>query len=245
MQKALFPQIPKSLPESLPASLLEEYNMPGIYQALVGIHFPRSTEELKKAEFRLKFEELFYIQLRLIKQKLVRSEKLKGKVFSEVGDYFNKFFTEKLPFELTGAQKRVIKEIRKDVGSGNQMNRLLQGDVGSGKTLVALMTMLIALDNGCQACLMAPTEILATQHFHTLSELLEGTNVKIDLLTGSTKTAKRKQIHYELESNHLHILIGTHALIESKVKFHNLGFVVIDEQHRFGVEQRSQPLEKG
>jgi ATP-dependent DNA helicase RecG len=199
---------------------------------------------LKKAEIRLKFEELFFIQLKLLKQKGLREKTYRGFVFSKVGDYFNNFYTTCLPFTLTDAQKRVIKEIRLDMGSGKQMNRLLQGDVGSGKTLVALMNMLIALDNNFQACLMAPTEILANQHYATISKLVAPLAIKVGLLTGSVKTKERKIIHEQLQSGEMHILIGTHALLEDEVKFKNIGLVVIDEQHRFGVAQRAQMWKK-
>ena len=212
--------------------------------ALINIHFPKSTEALAKAQFRLKFEELFFIQLQLITKNLIQKHKIKGHPFTIVGEFFNEFYQNHLPFELTGAQKRVIKEIRTDMGSNAQMNRLLQGDVGSGKTIVAFMTMLLALDNGFQACLMAPTEILANQHFTGLSELAKEMNINIKLLTGSSKTVARRIIHEELENGTLQILIGTHALLEDKVKFKNLGLAVIDEQHRFGVEQRSKLWKK-
>ena len=192
----------------------------------------------------MKFEELFFIQLQLITKNLVRKHKIKGHVFTVVGENFNNFFQNHLPFELTNAQKKVLKEIRNDMGTNAQMNRLLQGDVGSGKTIVALMAMLIALDNGFQSCLMAPTEILANQHFNGLTELAKELNINIQLLTGSTKTADRKIIHEELENGSLHILIGTHALLEDKVQFNNLGLAIIDEQHRFGVEQRSKLWKK-
>jgi len=192
----------------------------------------------------LKFEELFFIQLQLITKNLVRKHKIKGHPFTVVGDNFNNFFQNHLPFELTNAQKKVLKEIRNDMGTNAQMNRLLQGDVGSGKTIVALMAMLIALDNGFQSCLMAPTEILANQHYNGLTELAKYLNINIKIMTGSTKTANRKIIHEELENGSLHILIGTHALLEDKVQFHNLGLAIIDEQHRFGVEQRSKLWKK-
>jgi ATP-dependent DNA helicase RecG len=212
--------------------------------ALFNIHFPQSSEALAKAQFRLKFEELFFIQLQLITKNLIQKHKIKGHPFTNVGENFNDFYQNYLPFELTNAQKRVIKEIRTDMGSNAQMNRLLQGDVGSGKTIVAFMSMLLAIDNGFQACLMAPTEILANQHFLGLSELAKTANINIQLLTGSTKTAERKIIHEALEDGSLHILIGTHALLEDKVQFINLGLAVIDEQHRFGVEQRSKLWKK-
>lgn len=199
---------------------------------------------LAKAQFRLKFEELFFIQLQLITQNLIRKNKIKGHNFEKVGHYFNTFFQHHLPFELTNAQKRVIKEIRNDLGSNAQMNRLLQGDVGSGKTIVAFMAMLLALDNGFQACIMAPTEILATQHYESIQGFAKELNINIKLLTGSTKPTDRRVIHEELENGQLQILVGTHALLEDKVKFHNLGLAIIDEQHRFGVEQRSKLWKK-
>ncbi|MFN4027054.1 MULTISPECIES: ATP-dependent DNA helicase RecG [Flavobacterium] len=230
--------------ETLPQNLLEELKMIPKSAALFNIHFPKSPELLAKAQFRLKFEELFFIQLQLITKNLVRKHKIKGHPFTVVGEHFNNFYKNHLPFELTNAQKKVLKEIRNDMGTNAQMNRLLQGDVGSGKTIVALMAMLIALDNGFQSCLMAPTEILATQHFNGLSELAKDLNINIKLLTGSTKTAERKIIHEELENGSLHIIIGTHALLENKVQFHNLGLAIIDEQHRFGVEQRSKLWQK-
>ncbi len=209
-------------------------------EAMFNIHFPKSQELLSKAQFRLKFEELFYIQLQLISKKLVRKNKIKGFPFPEVGEYFTNFYKNHLPFELTNAQKRVIKEIRNDIGGSAQMNRLLQGDVGSGKTIVALMTMLLAIDNGFQACLVAPTAILASQHFVGIQELVKDLDINIKLLMGSTKTKDRKVIHQELEDGSLHILVGTHAIFEDKVKFKNLGLAIIDEQHRFGVQQRSK-----
>lgn len=209
-------------------------------EAILNIHFPKSQELLAKAQYRLKFEELFYIQLQLITKKLIRKQKIKGFPFTEVGEYFTNFYNNHLPFELTNAQKRVIKEIRKDIGSSAQMNRLLQGDVGSGKTIVALMTMLLALDNGFQACLMAPTAILANQHYQGIVELTKDLDINVKLLMGSSKTKERRVIHQELEEGTLHILIGTHAVLEDKVKFKNLGLAIIDEQHRFGVAQRSK-----
>lgn len=230
--------------ETLPQNLLEELKIIPKSAALFNIHFPKSPELLAKAQFRLKFEELFFIQLQLITKNLVRKHKIKGHPFTVVGEHFNNFYKNHLPFELTNAQKKVLKEIRNDMGTNAQMNRLLQGDVGSGKTIVALMAMLIALDNGFQSCLMAPTEILATQHFNGLSELAKDLNINIKLLTGSTKTVERKIIHEELENGSLHIIIGTHALLEDKVQFHNLGLAIIDEQHRFGVEQRSKLWQK-
>lgn len=240
----LFVETQALFAETLPDYLIDELKLIPKNAALFNIHFPKSTELLAKAQFRLKFEELFFIQLQLITKNLIRKQKIKGHPFTVVGDYFNGFFNNHLPFPLTGAQKRVLKEIRNDMGNAAQMNRLLQGDVGSGKTIVALMTMLLALDNGFQSCLMAPTEILANQHFNGLSELAKDLNINIKILTGSTKTADRKIIHEELENGNLHILIGTHALLEDKVKFKNLGLAVIDEQHRFGVEQRSKLWKK-
>ncbi len=244
MMQQLFLETQAKFAETLPDYLTAELKLIPKNAALFNIHFPKSAEALAKAQFRLKFEELFYIQLQLITKNLIRKHKIKGHPFTKVGAYFNDFYQNHLPFELTNAQKRVIKEIRIDMGSNAQMNRLLQGDVGSGKTIVALMSMLIALDNGFQSCLMAPTEILANQHFNGLSELAKDLNINIKILTGSTKTAARKIIHEELENGTLHILIGTHALLEDKVKFQNLGLAVIDEQHRFGVEQRSKLWKK-
>ena len=244
MMQQLFLETQAKFSETLPDYLTAELKLIPKNAALFNIHFPKSAESLAKAQFRLKFEELFYIQLQLITKNLIRKHKIKGHPFTKVGAYFNDFYQNHLPFELTNAQKRVIKEIRTDMGSNAQMNRLLQGDVGSGKTIVAMMSMLIALDNGFQSCLMAPTEILANQHFNGLSELAKELNINIKLLTGSTKTAARRIIHEELENGSLHILIGTHALLEDKVKFQNLGLAVIDEQHRFGVEQRSKLWKK-
>jgi ATP-dependent DNA helicase RecG len=245
MMQQLFVETGAKFTETLPGYLLEELKMIPKNAALFNIHFPKSQELLSKAQFRLKFEELFFIQLQLITKNLVRKHKIKGHAFTVIGDNFNDFFQNHLPFELTNAQKKVLKEIRNDMGTNAQMNRLLQGDVGSGKTIVALMAMLIALDNGFQSCLMAPTEILANQHFNGLTELAKHLNINIKILTGSTKTADRKIIHEELENGTLHILIGTHALLEDKVQFHNLGLAIIDEQHRFGVEQRSKLWKKG
>jgi ATP-dependent DNA helicase RecG len=237
-------QLKIRLPETLPFYIVSRYKLMDLHEALHKIHFPGSPEELEKARYRLKFEELFYIQLNLLRFKTNRSIKYKGFVFSSVGDNFNNFYYNHLPFTLTEAQKRVMREIRKDLGSGKQMNRLLQGDVGSGKTLVALMSMLIAIDNGYQACIMAPTEILANQHFQTISKLLDGMEIKIQLLTGSSKKSSRKNIAGSLLDKSLNILIGTHALLEETVQFGNLGLVIIDEQHRFGVEQRSRLWQK-
>ncbi len=226
--------------DTLPKEILEELKLISKSEAVFNIHFPKSQELLAKAQYRLKFEELFYIQLQLITKKLIRKQKIKGFPFTEVGDHFNNFYKNHLPFELTDAQKRVIKEIRNDIGSSAQMNRLLQGDVGSGKTIVGLMTMLLAIDNGFQACLMAPTAILANQHYQGIVELTKDLNLNVMLLMGSSKTKERRKIHEELEDGSLHILIGTHALLEDKVQFKNLGLAIIDEQHRFGVAQRSK-----
>ncbi len=239
--KHLFTQINHNhITENLSEDLRSDFKLIHKFAALHQIHFPDSSSNFKAAEFRLKFEELFYVQLRLLKLNLVRTNTIKGFVFSKVGKLFNDFYTHALPFELTNAQKRVIKEIRTDVGSGKQMSRLVQGDVGSGKTLVALMSMLLAVDNGFQACMMAPTEILAQQHFQTFKELLGMLPINVELLTGSSTTKERRRILAGIASGEIEILIGTHALIEDKVIFKNLGFVVIDEQHRFGVEQRSK-----
>ena len=244
LQKNLHQFLPQNLPETLPQSVLDEYKFLSRQKTYSAIHFPESIHQQEKAETRIKFEELFFLQLRLLHMKLLRTEKVKGIVFEKVGDYFNDFFHNHLPFALTNAQKKVIKEIRIDIGSGKQMNRLLQGDVGSGKTMVALMCMLIAIGNGYQACIMAPTEILANQHAESIASFLKNMNVNIALLTGSTRVAARRKIHEQLENGEINILIGTHALIEDKVQFKNLGFVVIDEQHRFGVEQRSRLWKK-
>nr|WP_165688640.1 ATP-dependent DNA helicase RecG [Flavobacterium columnare] len=244
MMQQLFIETHTLFIETLPSYLLEELQLIPKNSALFNIHFPKSQELLQKAQFRLKFEELFFIQLQLISKNLLRKHKIKGHPFEKVGYYFNEMYTKYLPFDLTNAQKKVLKEIRNDLGNPAQMNRLLQGDVGSGKTIVALMSMLLALDNGFQACIMAPTEILATQHFNGITELAKPLNINIKLLTGSTKTSDRKIIHEELQKGTLHILIGTHALLEDKVQFKNLGLAIIDEQHRFGVEQRSKLWKK-
>src|SRR5690554_1733362 len=240
LMQQLFLETKNAFAETLPKPLLEELKLVSKKEALFNVHFPKSQAHLARAQYRLKFEELFYIQLQLIRKNLVHKSKIKGYTFDKIGTYFNSFFSEHLPFDLTNAQKRVIKEIRNDLGSNAQMNRLLQGDVGSGKTIVAFMSMLIALDNGFQACLMAPTEILSVQHYNGLVELSKNLNTNIELLTGSTKTSKRKEIHEKLENGELDILIGTHALLEEKVQFMNLGLAIVDEQHRFGVEQRSK-----
>jgi len=240
LQQTALETVFRQLPEQMPAYLLEKHQLMDQARATVAIHFPQSQEELTQAIKRIKFDELFYIQLKLLKNKQLNTKKFRGQIFSKVGDKFNTFFKERIPFPLTNAQKRVVKEIRQDTVTGAQMNRLVQGDVGSGKTVVALLTMLLAIDNGFQACMMAPTEILATQHFTGLKELLGEDICNIKLMTGSTTTKQRRVIHEELENGTLDILIGTHALIEDKVQFKNLGFVVIDEQHRFGVEQRAK-----
>jgi len=247
IQKIIYPllsQVKSGVSDTLPAYILKRFALMNLTESLVNVHFPQNAQQLNKARQRLKFEELFYIQLSILRQTKWREQNFKGFLFEKVGDSFHTFFKEFLPFELTGAQKRVLREIRTDVGSGRQMNRLLQGDVGSGKTLVALMTMLIAIDNGYQAALMAPTEILANQHFVTIKEFLNGMNINVELLTGSTRPKARESLHEQLRSGELKILIGTHALIEDTVQFHNLGLVVIDEQHRFGVEQRSKLWKK-
>jgi len=238
--KTLLPNLQGKISETLSAEICHNLKLIPREEALLQIHFPGCPEMLQKAQLRLKFEELFFVQLKLLKLKLIRTSKFNGHNFSTVGEYFNNFYYNHLPFPLTNAQKKVIKEIRADLGSGKQMNRLLQGDVGSGKTIVALMCMLIAIDNRYQACIMAPTEILASQHFASISKLLDGLDIGIQLLTGSTKATQRRKIHEQLENGELPILIGTHALIEEKVQFKNLGFVVVDEQHRFGVEQRAK-----
>ena len=240
IMQQLFIETQALFSETLPGHLVNELQLIPKNAALFNIHFPKSQDLLARAQFRLKFEELFFIQLQLITKNIIRKHKIKGHAFDKVGEYFTNFYQNHLPFELTGAQKRVLKEIRHDMGQPAQMNRLLQGDVGSGKTIVAMMSMLLALDNGFQACLMAPTEILANQHFIGLSELATPLGLNIKILTGSTKASERKIIHEQLESGELHIIIGTHALLEDKVQFRNLGLAIIDEQHRFGVEQRSK-----
>ena len=233
-------QIYEQIQESLSTEIISNHGLIGKKEALLNIHFPTSPEMLERAQYRLKFEELFFIQLQLVRKKIIRKNKIKGYVFAKVGTTFNEFYTKYLPFTLTNAQKAVLKEIRNDVASNAHMNRLLQGDVGSGKTIVALLAMLLAIDNGFQASIIAPTEILATQHFKAIDELLQNVNVSVALLTGSSSIKKRREIHESLESGKLNILIGTHALLEDKVKFQNLGIAIIDEQHRFGVAQRSK-----
>ena len=240
LTSALLPLVIKNIKENLSVDLIHKLNLITRKDAFTNIHFPTNTNVLQQAQYRLKFEELFFIQLQLIRMKIVRQQKLKGFTLSLIGQHFNDFYHNHLPFELTNAQKRVLKEIRHDCAKESQMNRLLQGDVGSGKTLVALMSILMAIDNGFQTCLMAPTEILAQQHFETISKLVGEMPINVSLLTGSVKKSKRHSIHEDLENGQTHILIGTHALLEDKVKFKNLGFVVIDEQHRFGVAQRAK-----
>ncbi len=233
-------RIGNQIEETLPEHIISQHQMIPLRQAYQFIHQPVNADELRAAETRLKFDELFFLQLRLLRQNRINKQQLKGFAFGTIGTVFNDFYHNHLPFQLTNAQKRVLKEIRSDVAKPIQMNRLVQGDVGSGKTIVAFMSMLMAIDNGFQACLMAPTEILAQQHYAGLSELAEKIGVKIRLLTGSTKKKDRNILHAELESGELHIIVGTHALLEDKVIFKNLGFVVIDEQHRFGVAQRAR-----
>lgn len=240
MMGAVIEMLHEPLTETLSTEILHKYHLMSLTDALANIHFPANADLLRRAQYRLKFEELFYIQLNILRYAKDRQRKYRGYVFEKVGDVFNSFYLQNLPFELTEAQKRVLKEIRRDLGSGKQMNRLLQGDVGSGKTLVALMTMLIALDNGYQACLMAPTEILANQHFETIKELLYGMNIRVELLTGSIKGKRREGILSGLLIGDVRILVGTHAVIEDTVNFSSLGLVIIDEQHRFGVAQRAR-----
>ncbi|HLP10282.1 MAG TPA: ATP-dependent DNA helicase RecG [Flavobacteriales bacterium] len=244
LEFTLINEVKKYIPEILPDKLMRELELIGRADAYEQIHFPDHWGLLQKAQYRLKFDELFFIQMQLVKQKVLNTKKLRGFLFEKVGHYFNTFFNEHLPFSLTEAQKRVLREIRRDVGTGAHMNRLMQGDVGSGKTIVALLTMLLAIDNGFQACLMAPTEILAQQHFKSITDLLKDLPVTVDILTGSSKTSDRKRIDESLRNGNLNILIGTHALIEPDVVFSNLGMVIIDEQHRFGVEQRSKLWKK-
>ena len=236
----LFERLDAGIPETLPPYLVSSLNLVSLDEALRHVHYPTSAEDLRKAQFRLKFEELFYIQLNIIKYARERRLKYRGYVFARVGELFHRFYEKNLPFELTGAQKRVIREIRQDMGSGRQMNRLLQGDVGSGKTLVALMSILIALDNGFQACIMAPTEILAEQHYVTFQNLLFGMPVRVELLTGTVKGKRRQAVLDGLKDGEVRILVGTHAVLEDTVLFKSLGMVVIDEQHRFGVAQRAR-----
>jgi ATP-dependent DNA helicase RecG len=244
MQEAVLPQALPYVNETIPGYIRKKHELLTKREAIKEIHFPTTVEHLAQAQKTLKFEELFYISMRLMMIKEVRNQEIQGFVFGAVGNHFNDFYKNHLPFPLTGAQKRVIKEIRADMGSGKQMNRLLQGDVGSGKTITALLCALIAIDNGFQTCIMAPTEILAQQHFEGISELLAEMHINVAILTGSSKAAYRRKLHASLEAGEIHILIGTHALLEDKVKFANLGFAVIDEQHRFGVAQRSKLWKK-
>ena len=240
LMKNAFGLLQGEFSETLSWKIVKENHLMSLDEALRNIHFPQNPEKLRRAQYRLKFEELFYVQLNILRYTKDRQRKYRGLVFGRVGEVFNTFYLQNLPFQLTGAQKRVVKEIRKDMGSGRQMNRLLQGDVGSGKTLVALMSMLIALDNGYQACMMAPTEILAAQHYETIKQLLFGMNVRVELLMGSVKGKKREEILKGLLTGEIQILIGTHAVLEDSVGFSSLGMVVIDEQHRFGVAQRAK-----
>ena len=234
----------KSVSEILPQDIIDKYKLISLFDALTNIHKPRSINDLQRAQFRLKFDELFFLQLNILSFTKKRNSRIIGFKFDHIGTHFNTFYNTALPFPLTNAQKRVIKELRRDMGTGRQMNRLLQGDVGSGKTLVAVMTTLIALDNGYQACIIAPTEILASQHFETISALLAPIGINVALLTGSSKKSERDIIHEQLSSSSLQILIGTHAILEDTVNFHNLGLCVIDEQHRFGVAQRAKMWHK-
>ena len=233
------------IPENLPQSILHKYKFIGRKEAIKELHFPQNLARLEEAKRRLKFEELFYLQLRHLMLKGFRNRTYKGLIFDSVGHYFNEFYNNHLPFELTGAQKRVLKEIRNDLKTGLQSNRLLQGDVGSGKTMVAMLTMLLAIDNGYQACMMAPTEILATQHYFSLQEWVEKLGLRIEILTGSTTKKKRETLISDLQEGKIHILVGTHALIEQDVNYKQLGMVIIDEQHRFGVAQRAKLWKKG
>ena len=242
--KNLIPYLENNIEESLSNEILNKYKLPNKQDALINIHLSKDLKELERSQKRLKFEELFFLQLHLVKTKIIRNNKYIGYSLTQLGDNFNNYYKDYLKFELTNAQKRVIKEIRSDVKNNKQMNRLLQGDVGSGKTIVALLSMLMAIDNGFQACIMAPTEILAQQHFTTISKELLEMDIKINILTGSKKTKSRRELLEELESGDIQLLIGTHALLEDKVKFNNLGFVVIDEQHRFGVAQRAKLWKK-
>ena len=242
--KNLIPLLKNDIDENLSEKIIKELNLPSKEEALVDIHLPKDNTDFIRAQKRLKFEEFFFLQLHLLKLKLIRTKKLKGYPFPIIGDNFNEFYNNHIPFDLTGAQKRVLKEIRKDVQGSSQMNRLLQGDVGSGKTLVAFLSMLMAVDNGFQSCIMAPTEILAQQHMVTILEFTKEMNLEVGILTGSSKVKERKELHDSLEKGEINILIGTHALLEDKVQFENLGLVIIDEQHRFGVAQRSKLWKK-
>ena len=240
LTKTMVSTIKETLPETLPTFITERLHLMGRDEALRAIHYPTDAKQLERARVRLKFEELFYVQLNILRYASDHRRKYRGYIFNRIGEFFNSFYYHHLPFELTGAQKRVIREIRQDTGSGRQMNRLLQGDVGSGKTLVALMTMLIALDNGYQACIMAPTEILAEQHLQTIRDFLGDMAIRVELLTGIVKGKKRQEILDGLLTGEVQILVGTHAVIEDTVQFARLGFVVVDEQHRFGVAQRAK-----
>lgn len=242
--KTLFSELKTPLLEAIPNQVIEDLKLLSRSKAIFNIHFPQSNDLLSKAQFRLKWEEFFFIQLQLVRKNMFQKHKIKSYKFESIGKYFNTFFKSVLPFELTNAQKKVLKQIRSDLGKTSQMNRLLQGDVGSGKTIVGFMSMLIAIDNGFQACMMAPTEILAKQHYQTIAEFCDQLGIRISLLTGSSTAAQRREIHEHLENGTLHILVGTHALIEDKVKFHNLGLAIIDEQHRFGVAQRAKLWKK-
>lgn len=244
MMQQLFSEVHNSFTETLSEQIRSQHQLVDKNTAMYNAHFPKSAALLQQSIYRLKFEELFFIQMELLLQNRIRKTRIKGYAFEKVGERFNDFYSNHLPFELTGAQKRVVKEIRADMGTGAHMNRLLQGDVGSGKTIVAVLTCLLAIDNGFQACIMAPTEILAQQHYQGVSELLEKTGLKVSLLTGSVKTKARRVIHSDLEDGTLNILIGTHALIEDKVVFKNLGVAIVDEQHRFGVAQRAKLWKK-
>lgn len=243
--RTLFEKITTTdLPENLPEYLVKKMRLPSHFTAIRQIHFPKTQKELDAARNRLKFEELFYLQLRLLQMKRKRKGAIKGFTFGKIGDHFNQFYKKKLPFELTNAQKRVLKEIRRDLGSGVQMNRLLQGDVGSGKTIVGLMCILMALDNGFQTCLMAPTEILAQQHYNSITDYIKGLGIRVAFLSGTVKGKKRKELLKLLAEGELDILIGTHAVIEDPVVFKNLGLAITDEQHRFGVAQRARLWKK-
>jgi len=242
--KQLILELKTEIPDPLPAWLINDLKLIPRHKGLTDIHIPANLQDAKKAQWRIKFDELFFLQLELLTRKKITQNKINSYAFKDIGQHFTDFFENHLPFELTGAQKRVVKEIRKDMANGKHMNRLLQGDVGSGKTLVALLTALIAIGNGYQTCLMAPTEILANQHFETLKEFLKEMPIEVAILTGSSKTAARKKLHAGLEAGEIDILVGTHALIEPKVKYKNLGLAIIDEQHRFGVAQRSKLWQK-
>lgn len=234
----------KEVGETLPPEIVGKYSLMPLLEALLNLHFPQNPEKLQKARERMKFEELFYLQLHILRYSRERGRRIRGHVLTRIGEYFNTYYSKFIPFDLTGAQKRVLKEIRNDMRTGRQMNRLLQGDVGSGKTMVAFMTMLMAADNGFQSAIMAPTEILASQHFETIRNWGEKIGLRVELLTGSTRTKARKEIHEGLLSGEIHIIVGTHALIEDNVQFKNLGLTVIDEQHRFGVAQRAKMWKK-